>query len=281
MKYLFSLSFFFAFVFCYAQQSKFDNNASFKPFDYNAENLDTSQQNIYYQLSFVSNPEKLNSKLQTVCILELGKMKTKFLDFNRIKSDSLVKKFSFEKEISGKEMNNLLAYHSKWRNVLIKDNKTKSIIFQDHAAKIFQYEEILPELKWNLEKENKTILGYACNKATTEYRGRKYITWYTTDIPISSGPYVFEGLPGLILEISDTKDHFNFTAIAMDKIPREIYLNNEKHILKVTREQFRKVQKNYHNNPGFFLNGGAYNPDGTEIKTDPKYSKPYNPIELE
>ncbi|WP_260255500.1 GLPGLI family protein, partial [Elizabethkingia anophelis] len=109
----------------------------------------------------------------------------------------------------------------------------------------------------------------------------KYTAWYTTDIPISSGPYIFEGLPGLILAISDSKDHFNFTAIAIDRIPREIYLNNGKYIIKVSRDQFRKVQKNYHNNPGFYINGGAYNADGTEIKVDPRYSKPYNPIELD
>ncbi len=125
-------------------------------------------------------------------------------------------------------------------------------------------------------------MGYTCHKATTEYRGRKYTAWYTTDIPISSGPYIFEGLPGLILAISDSKDHFNFTAIAIDRIPREIYLNNGKHIIKSEpRPISKKFKKNYHNNPGFYINGGAYNADGTEIKVDPRYSKPYNPIELD
>ncbi|KUG13039.1 GLPGLI family protein [Elizabethkingia sp. HvH-WGS333] len=281
MKYIFSFSFFFAFVFCYTQEFKFADNASFKPFPYSVESLDTSYQNIYYQLSFANNSEKPDSKKQAVCILELGKTKSKFFDFNSVKSDSLTKKYSVEKEITGKELTAMLAYKTNWENVLIRDIQTKNIIFQDHASKTFQYEGTQPELKWNLEKESKTILGYTCHKATTEYRGRKYTAWYTTDIPISSGPYVFEGLPGLILAISDSKDHFNFTAIAMDKNPREIYLNNGKYIIKVSRDQFRKVQKNYHSNPGFYINGGAYNADGTEVKVDPRYSKPYNPIELE
>ncbi|EHM8034223.1 GLPGLI family protein, partial [Elizabethkingia anophelis] len=153
MKYVFSFISFFAFVFCYTQEFRFADNATFKPFPYSVESLDTSYQNIYYQLSFANNSEKPDSKKQAVCILELGKTKSKFFDFNSVKSDSLTKKYSVEKEITGKELTAMLAYKTNWENVLIRDIQTKNIIFQDHASKTFQYEGTQPELKWNLEKE--------------------------------------------------------------------------------------------------------------------------------
>ncbi|MCL1668051.1 GLPGLI family protein, partial [Elizabethkingia ursingii] len=63
----------------------------------------------------------------------------------------------------------------------------------------------------------------------------------------------------------------------MDKKDGDIYVRNEKEIFRVNRKQFRKLQKSYHDNPGFFHNG-AYEEDGSSIKLK---SKPYNPIELE
>jgi hypothetical protein len=37
------------------------------------------------------------------------------------------------------------------------------------------------------------------------------------EIPINNGPYIFQNLPGLILELEDSDNNFHFTAIAMDK----------------------------------------------------------------
>ncbi len=56
---------------------------------------------------------------------------------------------------------------------------------------------------WKLYKEVKIIANYKCHKATTNFRGRKYVAWYTTDIPVNFGPWKFKGLPGLILEVTD------------------------------------------------------------------------------
>ena len=53
------------------------------------------------------------------------------------------------------------------------------------------YMEALPNIQWNLSDEHDNILGYNCQKALCEFRGRKYIAWYSTEIPISAGPYKF------------------------------------------------------------------------------------------
>ena len=51
---------------------------------------------------------------------------------------------------------------------------------------------------------------FACQRARTQFRGRIYDVWFTTDIPISNGPWKFQGLPGLILEAYDEKREIQF-----------------------------------------------------------------------
>lgn len=66
-------------------------------------------------------------------------------------------------------------------------------------------------LDWQLKNESMIISQYNCKKATVNYGGRDWVAWYAIDIPSSFGPYIFKGLPGLILEISDLDNVFHFT----------------------------------------------------------------------
>lgn len=70
-------------------------------------------------------------------------------------------------------------------------------------------------ISWELTDETKTISSFECQKAIGEFRGRTYTVWFTNDIPISVGPWKLNGLPGLILEASDSSNKFHFFA---DKI---------------------------------------------------------------
>ena len=81
--------------------------------------------------------------------------------------------------------------------------------------KIYKVNETFPKMNWELsekKEDTKKINNYLCNKATLKFRGRYYVAWYTTKIPISFGPWKFTGLPGLILEIYDTTKTYRWTA---------------------------------------------------------------------
>ena len=41
----------------------------------------------------------------------------------------------------------------------------------------YGYQETIPDIRWNLCDEYKSILGYKCQKATCSFRGRSYIAW--------------------------------------------------------------------------------------------------------
>ena len=95
------------------------------------------------------------------------------------------------------------------------------------------------------------ILGYTCQKALGEFRGRKYIAWFTSDIPLSDGPWKFCGLPGLILAVQDTEAYFVFTCIGVDNKSTPIRFWTYPHI-KSTREKLRATILRMHKQPILF-----------------------------
>jgi len=262
-----------------AQNTTFPDNFTLQAPKYQVKAYGKSNLNIYYQVKFSNNIDIPESKKETLCILQLDNNYSKFSDYKSIQQDSISEKFSHQERIGGKEINQLLKAKEIWTSVVFKNKLIDSLIIQDKAKDRYQYEEKIPVFKWSMSGENKIILGYECKKAKTQYRGREYTAWYTDKIPVNNGPYVFGGLPGLILLIEDDKKHFQFEAVAVNQKPNDIYVRNDKSIYKVTRDKFRNVLQSYHDNPGFF-HGKAYNIDGSQmsVKSNPL---PYNPIELE
>jgi GLPGLI family protein len=83
-------------------------------------------------------------------------------------------------------------------------------------GKKFKYEE-LNNINWELVNEFKIIAKYKCQKAIAHKYGRTWSAYFTTDIPLPFGPYKFNGLPGLILEISDDKGDYLFSMYSFRK----------------------------------------------------------------
>ena len=93
----------------------------------------------------------------------------------------------------------------------------------------FQYEEEIDHLNWDMLPETDTVLGYLCNKAETEFRGRKWIAWFAMELPYNFGPWKLGGLPGLILKAEDSEGLFNWIAIGIEQPKnRSIYEYSEK-----------------------------------------------------
>lgn len=107
------------------------------------------------------------------------------------------------------------------------------------------YEENL-KLDWRIIEEKKKIGDYWCYKATTQYGGRDWEAWFSPDIPIFKGPYKFSGLPGLIVEIYDSRKHYNFALLNVSVVntPEKLFdINAYKNYVKITRAEYFKIRK--------------------------------------
>jgi GLPGLI family protein len=99
---------------------------------------------------------------------------------------------------------------------IIVFNKDDKLIERSYESiflkKFYSIVEKKPKISWSILKDKKKIGKFNCKKATTTFRGRTYTAWYSEEIPISSGPWKFSGLPGLILSIEDKEGVYKWTA---------------------------------------------------------------------
>ena len=126
----------------------------------------------------------------------------------------------------------------------------------------FFYEEDYAPQEWIVGDSTKQILGYICEKAACDFRGRHWIAWFAEDIPIKEGPWKLNGLPGLILEAYDSKKDYHYTAAHIDEKPvtpvilyklkdneemrteRKIYNNTmEKYLMGAEAEDLELIQE--------------------------------------
>ena len=109
-------------------------------------------------------------------------------------------------------------------------------------GEIYEYDTFKSEFCWQLCDSTKRIKGFEAYMATCHYHGREWTVWFTPDIPFSDGPWMFCGLPGLILEAYD-KDHlFSFRLMGWmsNPNPRKDWLGKGK-----TTDRISFLRKDY------------------------------------
>lgn len=243
--------------------------------------LDSARYEITYEVEKVPDTTKPNDKLTDVQKLLIGKEISKTYSYLLFQNDSICtilekQGVDFPSPPSGAETDEI------YRNLRTGNLKVKKRVDET----IFCYEENKPVLNWTIHNNRKVIANYSCQNATVEFRGRKYEAWFTTEIPISLGPFKFVGLPGLILEIQDSNQHYTFRFIGLKKLnPVQPIKSQNFPCTQTTREELHNFLIKRCNNPTQYFNSMgvmyAVKIDGKVIFNPKDYHMPYNPIELE
>ena len=140
----------------------------------------------------------------------------------------------------------------------------------------YHYTEPWPLMQWTLESEKQTICGYQCQRATCHWRGRDYVAWFTSAIPLKSGPWKFGGLPGLIMKIYDTKHLYTWEAVSVENGSFPILQLEERFFKDSNRKKVLKMQRDW--NVKFHELADAMIV-GTETRVTTRY--PFDQLELE
>lgn len=115
-------------------------------------------------------------------------------------------------------------YAYKTRLYVFKDRDANTMTIYDIGAmsEYGQYTDALDEMDWQICDSTKTVLGYECVMAQTEYHGRNWTAWFAPEIPVYDGPWKFNGPPGLILEADELSGQHSFTATGIERTDTEI-----------------------------------------------------------
>ena len=79
---------------------------------------------------------------------------------------------------------------------------------------------------WTITDEHKKIGEYDARKATLTRDGREWTAWFTTDLSYQGAPSYFNGLPGVVLELSDATGEvaWTFHSIVENKPDDQLYV---------------------------------------------------------
>ncbi|EZH74214.1 hypothetical protein ATO12_15215 [Aquimarina atlantica] len=100
---------------------------------------------------------------------------------------------------------------SKKTPFYFSDLDKKELVFRETVSQeLYTIKDSIETIPWKLHDEFKKVGMYQCQKATTPFRGREYTVWFTTEVPISYGPWKLRGLPGLIMEATDQTNKFKY-----------------------------------------------------------------------
>lgn len=283
-------------VLCNAQSYNYSGNGNISGRAKQSKKLtaDSSLYKVTYISKYVRDTLNRENVKSGMTVTLIGKTAGKFMDKYELDKE-LRKKELYEKtSLSDIEIINRLdkAGNGKTFNeeILINFPSKGHITYQEFISGSFKRYSDEATQNWIISSETKKFLGFKCHKATCYFRGRKYVAWYTEDIPLSYGPYYFGGLPGLIIELYDTKHDYEFSMIGIEKttipIAIEIYDGTGKEML--SREDLRFLKKYYAENPASILRD---NSSGIKLNLSPERKaelekrlnrpRPYNPIELE
>ncbi|QTV04891.1 GLPGLI family protein [Faecalibacter bovis] len=136
----------------------------------------------------------------------------------------------------------------------IKKDENRITYFDRIYTTNIYYEQRI-NFDWEITDETLNLNGYLAKKAITNFGGRKWIAWYTEEIPVSDGPYKFYGLPGLIIKIRDENNNFNFELISLKNELKSMNIL-ENNFIKITKDDFKKLRRDFLDDPIYFINKG-------------------------
>lgn len=87
---------------------------------------------------------------------------------------------------------------------IVQDIKAGKLSIQrDVYERTYLVQDSVRQLEWRITDETRDIAGFECRKAVTKICDSVYIVaFYTDQIPVSTGPESFGGLPGVILGLA-------------------------------------------------------------------------------
>ncbi|PXW18027.1 GLPGLI family protein [Chryseobacterium sp. CBTAP 102] len=161
-----------------------------------------------YKLNYKLNKASKYKKTTTFALL-INQDASFFKNMNKYIADSL------EVEKVDIPLNESMKYVTDFRET-IGTTSAKLYVTTEINYIDYSYEEP-NNINWIVKNEFKIILGFKCQKAETTKYGRIWTAWFTNDIPFQYGPYKFNGLPGLITELYDSKDDYHYTIYSFRK----------------------------------------------------------------
>jgi GLPGLI family protein len=121
-----------------------------------------------------------------------------------------------------------------------KNQKLEQI---EYMTRFFLVQSEIEAVAWKLGSEKKKILEYTCMSASVSLDDQEIVAWFAPGIPVSLGPSVFGGLPGLILAVERNGETAYLATSVKLTPPAEASLVKPSKGSKMTKEEFESIRE--------------------------------------
>ncbi|MGH1517494.1 GLPGLI family protein [Chryseobacterium sp. JK1] len=217
----------------------------------------------FYEYKFIPDSNNKEDVKKEIMLLDIDKSGSSYYSHDKFVSDS-IGRAELEKQLKAGGGNISINRREKPGQVSFKVTKEypdfKTYLFRSISTDKYKIKEDKKQ-EWKILPEKQKIGEYNAQKAVASFGGREWTAWFTTELPFQDGPYVFYGLPGLIIKIEDATNSHSMVLVG-NKIIKTAVSEQELQVpdhvkvlgvggkeIEVTKDQFKKAWKTYENDP--------------------------------
>jgi GLPGLI family protein len=201
---------------------------------------------VMYDLTYREDTNHIDRAKKEQMMLLIGDEISRFQSYNYYRADKKMKE-KWRQGIVEKVIYVKQEDISRYTYRVFKNHPTGKVTMIEHVLMTgtFLYEENYPCMNWEYTEDTVTINGYFTQKATCDYGGRSWEAWFAPELPYNDGPYMFCGLPGLIVRIADTQEHYRFEMVSAE-IPEDMFIEWENlDYVRTNKKAFFKVYDDF------------------------------------
>lgn len=215
-----------------------------------------SAQSNQFIYEYTFKPDSLNREtiIAENMVLEIKAEGSRFVSQKKILSDSILSaNVQKMKQGGGNHIDMTSVQQPKVRDEVRKKYPNYDVVYKTMPGSVPLAVSISKKPEWKISTEKSEVLGYKVQKATTKFMGREWAAWFASEIPFQDGPDTFQGLPGLIVKVEDSKNDHSFVLIGTKKVSNSEENANQNRFsrqeIPLNEEKFKKYWQDYKKDP--------------------------------
>jgi GLPGLI family protein len=212
----------------------------------------------FYELTY--RPSKDSAKLEKeMTVLDIDQNKSLYQSYKNIQIDSIASVLIKEASKTGfPDFKRIGNRRTQFTHQISKSYPIREVLYKDRISMDYYSYRENPEMVWKISDEKQKIGTYNAQKAIADFGGRKWIAWFTTEIPFPDGPYKFYGLPGLIVKVGDEEGNYSWELKGNRKTDQIAEASSVEGLMsktglfvskEITKEKFTEKYEQYKKDP--------------------------------
>jgi len=184
-----------------------------------AQKTDTARVLVHYKFTYVRDTTDRAHPYTENMVLYVGKNASAYRSYDGIVANAQFKKAYAEAAASSPDGNVRINRRGVGTPVAYYQFPDEQKLFTKDQLMMNSYliDGPMPVIDWKISGDTATFGGLHCQKATAHFKGRDYTVWFCPDLPVHTGPWKLNGLPGVIVDAHDTKNEVVFKFDGVEK----------------------------------------------------------------